>query len=98
MNDRIKELVLQMGWEEMGSDLYGKSMDGCMTSHALEKFAELIIKDCILTIQLKMICNGPNTPENIQSKQHVNNIAEKFGIILPIDYANLLDLNNEQPN
>jgi len=47
MNERIQELVLQMGWEEMGSDLYGKSMDGCMSSHALEKFAMLVIKDCI---------------------------------------------------
>ncbi len=46
MNDRIKELVSQMGWEEMGADLYGKSMDGCMTIHALEKFAELIVKEC----------------------------------------------------
>jgi hypothetical protein len=50
MNERIKELVKQMGWEEMGADLYGKSMDGCMTIHALKKFAELIVKECISTL------------------------------------------------
>lgn len=46
MNKRIRELAQQMGWEEMGADLYGKSMDGCMTIHALEKFAELIVREC----------------------------------------------------
>ena len=49
MNQRIKELVEQMGWEEMGvdlADLYGKTKDGCMTTHAIEKFAKLIVQEC----------------------------------------------------
>ena len=54
MNERIKELVKQMGWEEMGADLYGKSMDGCMTIHALEKFAELIVRECEKVIRAEI--------------------------------------------
>lgn len=58
MNERIRELAEQMDWEEMGADLYGKSMDGCMTIHALEKFAELIIQECCSAIRLDDVFNG----------------------------------------
>ena len=55
MNERIKELVKQMGWEEMGADLYGKSMDGCMTIHALKKFAELLVKECLMIVYERQV-------------------------------------------
>lgn len=50
------------------------------------KFAQLIAKDCILTIQRQIVRNGM-TPENIRSYQHVEDLAARYGIELPItDY------------
>ncbi len=48
------------------------------------KFAQLIAKDCILTIQNKIVRNG-STPENLRTYQHVRDIAARYGIDLPID-------------
>lgn len=49
-------------------------------------FAQLIAKDCILTIQREIVRNG-STPENLRSYQHVEDIANRYGIELPItDY------------
>ena len=81
MNERLRELVEQChetgpigrdGWPE-----YSRLNE--------EKFAELIVRECILTVQLKIVRNG-HTPENIRSRQHVEDIAKKFGIELPMDY------------
>lgn len=84
MNDRLKELVSELGWEEMGADLYGKSMDGCMTIGALEKFAELIIQDCVEQIIEKgtdWVDWAPSQtgirPEHSAMAQH---IKKHFGI------------------
>jgi hypothetical protein len=71
MNEKIKNLYLE-------------SLDKNQNFY-YQKFAELIIKECILTIQLKIIRNG-YTPENNRSLMHVNDLAEKFGISLPLDY------------
>ena len=35
---------------------------------------------CIAMIQLKMPRNGVNSPENLQSKKHIQDIAEAFDI------------------
>ncbi len=72
MNERIKELAEQMGWEEMGADLYGKSMDGCMTIHALEKFAEVIVRECMEVVKW--------TPSIFPNDEYVKNIKEHFGV------------------
>ena len=42
-------------------------------------FAELIIQECIETIQMKIPREG-KTPENLRSYQHVQDIRAKFGI------------------
>ena len=55
--------------------------DNCLT-----KLIELVAKECILTIQLQ-ICRNGNTPENIRSYKHIDDIAKKFNIILPINYV-----------
>ena len=52
MNERIKELIQQMEWEEVGADLYGKTFDGCMTGEALQKFAEVIVRECVGQLEL----------------------------------------------
>ena len=46
-----------------------------------EKFAESIVKECIHTLQLKIVRNG-NTPENKRSREHIRDLAEHFGVQL----------------
>lgn len=57
------------------------------------KLAELVAKECILAIQRKIVRNG-NTPENLRSFQHVEDIAEMFGIELPMEYFGVKDEKN----
>ena len=47
MNQPLKELVKQMGWEEMEADLHRKTKYGCITTHAIEKFAKLVVQECV---------------------------------------------------
>jgi len=58
MNERIKELIQKMDWEEMGTDLWGKTNDGYMTTYALEKFAELIVRECAEFVDYRL--TNPN--------------------------------------
>ena len=44
MNERIKELAIGAGFINGHQDLHGNSL-----SQELEKFAELIVRDCALT-------------------------------------------------
>ena len=46
MNERIKLLAEQAGAKELGADLYGGEFIGAIRLDFLEKFAELIIKEC----------------------------------------------------
>lgn len=50
-----------------------------------EKFAELIIKECIYTLQCGIPRDG-HTSENFRSREHIRDIADKFGIELPINH------------
>lgn len=77
MNKRIKELVDQ-------AEVWNADGDKCEVD--LSKFAELIVKECIYTIQRKIVRNG-NTPENIRSRQHIIDLGNKFGITFPMDYV-----------
>lgn len=76
MNERIRQLIVK----HFGLQLYYEGQAG-----QIEKFAELIVQECIRTVQLKIVRNG-STPENIRSRQHVEDIAKKFGIELPMNY------------
>lgn len=51
----------------------------------VEQFAQLIVEDCIRTIQEKIVTNGP-TPANLRSYDHIDDIALKYGIKFPIPY------------
>ena len=46
MNKRIKELVEKAGAKELGADLYGGEFIGAIRLDFLEKFAELIVREC----------------------------------------------------
>lgn len=68
MSERIKELV------EQATTIH----HGVIVDFDKEKFAELIVSDCILVIQKDVIRNG-NTPENQRTTTHLMAIRDHFG-------------------
>ena len=71
MNQKIQELMTQAG-----TDSSGKWMG---VEHA-EKFAELIVQECIRTIQLGITRDGHNTEKYLRSMKHIKQIKEHFGV------------------
>jgi predicted transport protein len=71
MNERIRELAEQVD-KEFNSpyDRY----------KAIERFAELIVAECILTIQMGITRDGPNTEKYLRSMKHIKQIREHFGV------------------
>lgn len=69
--EKIKELAKQAGMDHpvMGEVSYANF------SH--EKFAELIVRECIYQIQRGIVLNGI-TPENKRSEKHISDIAHLF--------------------
>ena len=78
MNKRIKSI-----WDQAAKTHSGDSWEE-LTAF-MEAYARLVASDCIATIQLHMPRNGVNSPENVISKRHINNIADAYGISLPLD-------------
>jgi hypothetical protein len=78
MNERIRELYEQ-------ARLQAKSIDadidpkGWMDLYH-QKFAELIVKECILTIQMGITRDGPTTEKFLRSMKHIKQIKEHFGV------------------
>lgn len=73
MNERIKELAKQAGFDSVSMVAFDIKED-------LEKFAELIVNDCILTIQMGITRDGHNTEKYLRSMKHIKQIREHFGI------------------
>ena len=46
----------------------------------VEKFAELIVQECILTIQMGITRDGHNTEKYLRSMKHIKQIKEHFGV------------------
>ena len=66
MNEQIQKLAEQV---------YG--------SQATEqeiKFAELIVAECILTIQMGITRDGHNTEKYLRSMKHLKDIKQHFGV------------------
>lgn len=85
MNDRVAKLskqAIDYAAEQYGPQRAGEKVWDPLTYD--RKFAELIVMDCIATIQLHMPRNGVNSPENTISKRHINNIADLYGVALPL--------------
>ncbi len=78
---RLKQNAQTVVGEGLGGNYYDLDED---------KFAEIIVKECIVTIQRKIVRNG-RTPENIRSYEHLEDIAKKFGITFPLDYHGIED-------
>ena len=83
MNERIKELAAVAG---LGRERWNSTDQ---FNAFLDRFAESIVVDCIYTVQLKIVRNG-DTPENLRSREHVNDLAKKFDITLPTSYKIVL--------
>jgi hypothetical protein len=66
MNERIQELAVQV---------YGSAA----TAQEI-KFAELIVAECILTIQMGITRDGHNTEKYLRSIKHIKQIKEHFGV------------------
>jgi hypothetical protein len=46
----------------------------------LEKYAELIVQECILTIQMGITRDGTKTEKFKRSMTHIKDIKEHFGV------------------
>ena len=74
MNERIRELVRQAGLDD--ADFPIENWDNV----PLAKFAELIVRECILTIQMGITRDGHNTEKYLRSMKHIKQIKEHFGV------------------
>jgi len=71
MSERVRELIKQVG-----TDVSGKWMN----IDNAEKLTELIVRECILTIQMGITRDGHNTEKYQRSIKHIKEIKEHFGI------------------
>ena len=70
MNDRIKELI----------DECWVTREHCTTWFDHEKFAELIVRECIEQIQLTTARDPRTSAQYKQSVGHIHRIRNHFGI------------------
>ena len=71
MNERIRELIKQ------ATECYSNGQERIFDK---EKFAELIVAECILTIQMGITRDGHNTEKYLRSVKHIKQIREHFGV------------------
>jgi hypothetical protein len=76
MNERIRQLALQ-ALKHPDNDNDGLTV---FDNDELKKFAELIVKECILTIQMGITRDGHNTEQYLRSVKHIKQIKEHFGV------------------
>ena len=74
MNERINELIKQSYVTVRSQN------DRDVTYFSQEKFAELIVAECILTIQMGITRDGPDTEKYLRSMKHIKQIKEHFGV------------------
>ncbi len=73
MNERIKLLAEQAGFENGHQDRNGNSLSG-----ELENFAELIVRKCIDIC--KDVNRNPYLEDEYQARQIIKNIEKHFGV------------------
>lgn len=73
MNERIKELARQ-------AEMAANNGDHVDVKIMMAKFAELIVRECILTIQMGITRDGTKTEKFIRSMTHIKDIKEHFGV------------------
>lgn len=78
MNELIKKIIERA---DITFDKDIEDIDVCVLLPSdLEKFAELIVLECIVTIQLGISRDGNNTEKYLRSMKHIKEIKEHFGI------------------
>jgi len=79
MNERIRQLAEQATSFDFGGE---RGFDGVNPREFFdkEKFAELIVRECILTIQMGITRDGHNTEKYQRSIKHIKQIKEHFGV------------------
>ena len=75
MNERIRELA-----EQATSYIDPSANDGVCWNFDKEKFAELIVAECILTIKMGITRDGYDTEKYQRSMKHIKQIREHFGV------------------
>ena len=81
----IRDLAITGGIYDCLRDPYDKLGNGDYYSSVmvdLERFAEKIVAECILTIQMGITRDGPNTEKYLRSMKHLKDIKEHFGVEL----------------
>jgi hypothetical protein len=76
MNERIRELAEQA---RMYALTLENRVDDCNDVFE-KKFAELIVRECILTIQRGITRDGHETEKYIRSMTHIKQIKQHFGV------------------
>ena len=77
MNERIEKLFEQALEEFKAENKYATII---VPNPLKEKFAELIVRECILTIQMGITRDGHNTEQYLRSVKHIKQIKEHFGV------------------
>jgi hypothetical protein len=77
MNERIEKFSEQA---RQYADTYGDRYDPIWFHMYNEKFAELIVRECILTIQMGITRDGTKTEKFKRSMTHIKDIKEHFGV------------------
>jgi len=72
MNERIRELAMQAGYMEDGFGIGHWDMPEC------KKFAELIVRECIDTVQRRYM--GDNNREDMEVRRCVEDLKTHFGV------------------
>ena len=81
MNKRILEIAEQAGvLADFGEDIKMGRYSIGGTNQSMEKFAELIVRECILTIQKGITRDGNNTEKYLRSMEHIMQIKNHFGV------------------
>ena len=78
MNERIFELAHQAGFNTIWNG--ANIVFDVSTKENMKEFAELIVEECILTIQLGITRDGHNTEKYLRSMKHIKQIKEHFGV------------------
>ena len=73
MNERIKELVRQAGVTWLDGNPHGVNHYYITSEQQMEKFAELIVQECIAAIESRAV-------EKPMSEYYIKQIEEHFGV------------------
>jgi hypothetical protein len=79
MNERIKQLAEQAGGE-FYEGFAGSTNFVKFAENDFEKFAELIVKECVIRAEREWIRNGSDTEHNQAVSKVIGSIKQHFGV------------------